>query len=412
VRGGCVAKMKKMNGLSLSNIHKSFGSKRALEGVSFEVTEGEIVAVLGPSGCGKSTLLAVIAGLEAPEVGEVRWNGQSLEGVPTHRRGFGLMFQDFALFPHLRVGENVAFGLKINTKANTKDTKVNTKGTKVNTKDTKVNTKGTKINTQDTNLNTEEHEGKGNKKTLSYFVSFVFKHSSHYNPQVVEMLELVGLPGFERRDVNTLSGGEQQRVALARSLAPHPRLLMLDEPLGSLDRALRERLITELRDILHHIHQTTIYVTHDQEEVFALADRVVVMDAGRVQQIGTPQEIYGCPTTPFVARFIGLTNLLPGIASAHGIETTIGTFPNPQGVSGLVTVLIRPEVARLSGTDGLRLEGILAEHSFRGSTCRIQVEVKGQRLAFDFPSSVDFPRVGTPLCLSLDPKRAVQLFPQ
>jgi ABC-type Fe3+/spermidine/putrescine transport system ATPase subunit len=186
---------------------------------------------------------------------------------------------------------------------------------------------------------------------------------------------------------------------------------MLDEPLGSLDRALRERLIAELHDILHGIHQTTIYVTHDQEEAFALADRVVVMDAGRVQQIGTPQEIYGCPTTPFVARFIGLTNLLPGIASAHGVESAIGIFPNPQGESGPVVVLIRPELARLSAADGLHLEGMLVERSFRGSTCRIQVEIKGQRLSFDFPSSVDFPPTGTPLRLSLDPERAIQLLP-
>jgi ABC-type Fe3+/spermidine/putrescine transport system ATPase subunit len=371
-----------MNGLSLSNLHKSFGSTKALDGVSFDVARGEIVAVLGPSGCGKSTLLSIIAGLETPDHGEVRWNGASLARIPPHRRGFGLMFQDFALFPHMNVGENVAFGLKINTKI------------------TKVDTK--------------EHEEQRNKKALCSFVrpfvSFVLKLPPHYRSQVAEILDLVGLPGFEKRDVNTLSGGEQQRVALARSLAPRPRLLMLDEPLGSLDRTLRERLIGELRTILRGMQQTAVYVTHDQEEAFTLADRVIVMDAGHVEQIGTPQVIYGHPATLFVARFLGMTNLLPGYASSQGIETLLGVFPNPESMQGPVTVLIRPDAARLTSQGDCRLDGIVTERSFRGNVSRLSVEVSNLHLTFDFPSSAPLAGEGQPVQLWLDSRTAVRAF--
>ena len=201
--------------------------------MSFDVASSEIVCLLGPSGCGKTTLLNIIAGLEQPESGQVLVEGQDIAGTPVHRRGFGLMFQDLALFPHKNVRDNVAFGLRMANLA-----------------------------------------------------------PQAIDLRVREVLELVGLAGFEQRDVNQLSGGEQQRVALARSLAPRPRLLMLDEPLSSLDRALRERLMNELRDILTRVGQTAIYVTHDQQEAFALADRVVILNAGRVAQIGTPQQVY------------------------------------------------------------------------------------------------------------------------
>jgi len=380
---------KNMNGLTLNNIHKSFLSTTALGGVSFEVAQGEIVAVLGPSGCGKSTLLAIIAGLEAPDKGEVRWQGENLAGTPPHRRGFGLMFQDFALFPHMNVADNVGFGLRITPLF-------------------------PPIEKTDGGM-------KGGKR------------------RVAEMLDLVGLPGFERRDVNTLSGGEQQRVALARALAPRPRLLMLDEPLGSLDRNLRERLTGDLRLILQGMRQTAVYVTHDQEEAFAIADRVVVMQAGCVEQVGSPQEIYSRPASPFVAGFIGLTNLVDGIATAAGIETSIGRFPNPGGFTGPVTVLIRPELRTptsggltgrtptsggltgrtptsggltggLVGKDNCILDGIVVERSFRGHSYRLTLEMEGVRLTFDLPSTEEVPAEGQTVQVCLEREAAVQVF--
>ncbi len=344
------------NGLELAGISKTFGDMQALKSVSFTVNLHEIVAVLGPSGCGKSTLLAVTAGLEPPDAGQVSWDGESLTHMPAYQRGFGLMFQDYALFPHMNVGENVAFGLHMNTLSR--------------------------------------------RETLQ---------------RANEMLELVGLVGFEERDVNTLSGGEQQRVALARSLAPQPRLLMLDEPLGALDRNLRERLILDLRAILRQLHQTAVYVTHDQQEAFILADRVVVINAGKVEQVGTPIEIYRRPASLFVARFLGLTNLFPGKVIYHEgvplVETALGTFPAPSQLMREVTVLLRPDSVRLDGIGAGKLEGRLVEATFRGNTSRILLESHGLRLEFEFLSSTLLPAAGDQVQLSFDPKEAIQIMP-
>ena len=346
-----------MPGLQLIDLCKSFGRTRAVSGVSFQIDLGEIVALLGPSGCGKSTILALIAGLEAPDEGQILWNGASLARVPIHKRNFGLMFQDFALFPHMNVSDNIAFGLRM------------------------------------TGLSPE-----------------------NIKLRVDDVLELVGLPGFGHRDVNTLSGGEQQRVALARSLAPQPHLLMLDEPLGSLDRNLRERLIDELGQILQTTHQTAIYVTHDQDEAFALANRVVVMNAGRVEQVDTPQAIYRKPATTFVARFLGMRNLLPGeailIQGRPVVATQIGHLPVDHHLDGKVTVLLHPDAVHLGTHGPVTIAGRLIGCSFRGSTFRALISVKDVTLEFDFQSTTKLENIGELVQLSFDPGEALQVYAQ
>jgi len=349
--------------LHVSHIFKSFSGTPVLRNVSFDADEGEIVCLLGPSGCGKTTLLRIIAGLETPDTGAVTFDGRDLASVPIHQRGFGLMFQDFALFPHKNVWENVIFGLRM--------------------------------------------------QSLS---------PDQIRRQASEAMALVGLAGFERRDVNELSGGEKQRVALARSLAPRPRLLMLDEPLGSLDRKLREELMNELRHILKTAGLTSIYVTHDQQEAFAIADRVAIMNAGRIVQTGAPQEVYRSPASEWVARFLGLTNLLEGeVESSGAIRTPIGTLrlngALPTGES--VLVLIRPDAALLKDEGGTpaargqvmkdeeqranRVEGVIVEKSFRGGHTRSIIRAGEVDLVFEFSASADLPTIGERIRLSLNP---------
>jgi ABC-type Fe3+/spermidine/putrescine transport system ATPase subunit len=331
--------------LEVSSVSKSFAGKPVLRDVSLSVEDGEIACLLGPSGCGKTTLLRIIAGLETADSGGVTFRRRALDDVPVHRRGFGLMFQDYALFPHKDVAANVAFGLRMQALP-----------------------------------------------------------GPQVAARVAEMLSLVGLEGYERRRVYDLSGGEQQRVALARSLAPGPRLLMLDEPLGSLDRALREELMNELRAILKRVGVTAMYVTHDQEEAFALADRVIIMRRGCIVQQGAPQAVHRRPGSAWVARFLGLTNLLPGrVASLDPlqVDTSLGvlrpTRAEEQVEAGQeVILLIRPEAARLDDTSqgehGMILQGTVQQWSFRGGHYRLVVQHDaGVDLAFELPWNAERP---------------------
>jgi ABC-type Fe3+/spermidine/putrescine transport system ATPase subunit len=347
--------------LELRRITKSYPDGWTLAAVSFSVERGEIVCLLGPSGCGKTTLLRLVAGLETPDAGQILVDGQDVTRVPPNLRGFGLMFQEYALFPHKDVFGNVAFGLRMQRLA---------------------------------------------REAVA--------------ERVADALALVGLAGFERRDVSQLSGGERQRVALARSLAPQPRLLMLDEPLGALDRGLRERLLDELPDILHRAGVTVITVTHDQEEAFAIADRVVLMRDGCVVQIGEPEEVYRRPAFTWVARFLGLTNLLDAKIVEGGVETTIGRLEigdralepaRSQSPSSNLQLLIRPEAAQL-GEDGPNVvRGVVTERSFRGERYRLTVRHdSGIELAFNMPANVDLLACGERIALSLDP-RALALLP-
>lgn len=338
--------------LEVRGVTKSFGASVVLKQVSLSVRDREIVALLGPSGCGKTTLLRVIAGLEQPDEGVVMFDGRDVTAVPASQRGFGLMFQDYALFPHMDVAGNVAFGL--------------------------------------------EMRGWDRPRIEA---------------RVAEILGLVGLQGYGRRRVFELSGGEQQRVALARSLAPEPQVLMLDEPLGSLDRALREQLLDELRRILRRVGVMAIYVTHDQQEAFALADRVVLMREGRIVQEGAPEEVYRHPADAFVARFLGLPNLIPAqIVGPHQVRTPLGVMavadPLEPSSDGRGLLVVRPESARLTHGDDEGdnvIEGEVVDCSFRGSLYRVRVRhASGVELELDVdPVDDGSPRVGEILRLRL-----------
>ena len=255
--------------LSVIGATVEFGRVRALDRIDLEVATAEVVAILGPSGCGKSTLLRAVAGLQPLDAGEIRWNGEDLAGLPVHRRDFGLMFQEHALFSHRDVAANVAFGLRM-----------------------------------------QKLEAPARRRRIR------------------EVLALVGLTGFGERQIATLSGGEAQRVALARSLAPEPRLLMLDEPLGSLDRPRRDELTEELRTLLRRVGVTVLHVTHDHDEAFAVADRVAVMQSGHIARIGTPAEVWHDPRRAEVARFLGHANVVT-VGEAGAVAW--GRLPAPAG---------------------------------------------------------------------------------
>ncbi|GAA2290702.1 ABC transporter ATP-binding protein [Streptomyces hawaiiensis] len=301
--------------LALQGATVRFGGRTVLDAVDLEVAEHEIVCVLGPSGSGKSTLLRAVAGLQPLDSGRVVLDGRNQAGVPAHRRGVGLMFQDHQLFPQRDVAGNVAFGLRMH--------------------------------------------GESKRQQAE---------------RVKELLDLVGLPGAGRRAVAALSGGEQQRVALARALAPNPRLLMLDEPLGQLDRTLRERLVVELKELFGRLGTTVLAVTHDQGEAFALADRVVVMRDGRIAQSGTPLEVWQRPADAFVARFLGFENVVEATVGTEAADTPWGKVPVPENASqGARTLLVRPAGVRLVPADmGLRCT--VTARTFKGTHVALHLQ--------------------------------------
>jgi len=315
--------------LELIDIRKSYEGKPLLEGVSIRIDRSETVCLLGPSGGGKSTLLRIAAGLESPESGRVLWNGEDITRTPAHRRGFGLMFQDYALFPHLNVAENVAFGLRMQ------------------------------------NL-----------------------PADRIRRETGEALARVELAGFERRRTADLSGGEQQRVALARALAPRPKLLMLDEPLGALDRSLREQLTGQLRRLLRELQIPALYVTHDQEEAFGVAQRVALLHGGRIVQSGRPEELIAGPVSAWAADFLGLGTVLRGTVKSVRplrIQTALGEFeaqaapPGPKkGEAGWI--LLRPgggSLRRGGGKTAGGIRGVAVESVRRGEAYRIRLRTAG-----------------------------------
>ena len=311
--------------LRLEDLTVAFGDHVALDAVDLEVGDAEVVALLGPSGCGKTTLLRVVAGLQAPTGGRVRLDGADVAAVPPHQRGVGLMFQEYALFPHRDVGSNVGFGLAMRRAP-----------------------------------------------------------KAEVRQRVAEVLDLVGLGGYERRAVGALSGGEQQRVALARALAPSPRVLMLDEPLGALDRTLRDRLVVDLQHLFEELAVTVVYVTHDQGEALALADRVVVMERGAIAQVGSPGEVWAHPETASVAGLLGL-------ATVVDVEVVGGVATAPWGTLGAVAglgdgpgqVVVRPDsiVVGPPGSAGVRATVI--GRTFRGERTVVRLALGATEAVVD-----------------------------
>ncbi len=317
------------NLLTVTNLTKTYDAAQtpALSDVSFDLDEGKSLAVLGPSGCGKSTLLRLIAGLETPDAGEAAMNGESLSGIPPHRRGFGLMHQDLALFPHLNVRDNIAFGLR-----------------------------------------SQRWDAEDIQRRVN------------------ELLELMRIEPLADRSVDAISGGEQQRVALARSLAPRPRLLMLDEPLGALDRRLREELAQEIRRIRDHEGVTLIYVTHDHDEAFAVADDILVLEQGRAVQHGPPEDVWLNPATPFVARFLGHENLFPCEVSttedgANEARCALGTWqPVDVPTSQVCTALIPPEAITIAEPNHNGAEATIEDVTLQGGSYDVTLNIRGENL--------------------------------
>jgi len=332
--------------INLTDVSKSYDGELVLDHINLQIHDKEFVTLLGPSGCGKTTTLRIIGGFESPDTGDVAFDGKSVKDVPPHKRPVNTVFQKYALFPHLNVFENIAFGLRL-------------------------------------------------KKTPEETI----------REKVKEMLSLVNLKGFERRRVSTLSGGQQQRVAIARALVNEPEVLLLDEPLGALDLKLRKDMQNELKKMQKATGITFIYVTHDQEEALSMSDIVVVMANGQIQQIGSPTDIYNEPENAFVADFIGESNIVDGIMlddykvrfSGHTFDCVDAGF----GKKEAVDVVVRPEDVDVVDVEKGMLEGTVTSVTFKGVHWEIIVDIGGFKWMIQ---TTDFVAEGAHIGLFIEPE--------
>lgn len=352
-----------MGRLSLTSISKRYGDFVALHPSDLEIDNGEFVTLLGPSGCGKTTLLRIIAGLIEPTTGTVQVDDADITTMPPQRRGIGMVFQDYALFPHLTISENIGFGLK-------------------------------------------EHR----------------YPRAEMDARVVELLQLIKLPDIGKRLPVEISGGQQQRVAFARAIAHTPQILLMDEPLGALDLKLREAMQLELRELQRKLGITTVYVTHDQSEAMYLSDRIAVINNGRIEQIGTGREIYDRPASRFVAEFVGQINIMPAdvvgeeggycVVESNGASLR-AVAPRP-GVRGSCLVAIRPHAIQIAdsgtaGANGNVIEGRILSQVFNGNVLHVQVEVGSAIINVEARPSSDARPDGAPVALHWNPSDTLVL---
>ncbi|MEO6395545.1 MAG: ABC transporter ATP-binding protein [Devosia sp.] len=340
--------------LAIANITKSFGGNQVVKGVDLSFDKGEFVSLLGPSGCGKTTILRMVAGFERPTTGSIIVEGSDITDLPPNRRQIGMVFQAYALFPNMNVANNIGFGLKIAGQS---------------------------------------------REAITH--------------RVDEMLRLIGLPNFGERFPFELSGGQQQRVALARALAPSPRMLLLDEPLSALDAKIRVSLREEIRAIQRELGITTLFVTHDQEEALSISDRIVVMNAGRVDQVGQPFEIYNRPATRFVATFVGTLNTITAIVAdpaarsvtIDGQSASVPALPPGAKPGDPVSLALRPEAIALgeAGPGDIALNGTVSEVNFLGAVIRVRVGLGDNDLHVDIfnDQRTPPPAIGSPARLAI-----------
>lgn len=332
--------------IEIKNLSKTFGDNTVLDNLTLDIEKDEFLTLLGPSGCGKTTLLKILAGFESADEGEILFNGRKINDIPSYERTINTVFQKYALFSHMNVYENVAFGLRI--------------------------------------------------KKLP---------KNEIDSKVKEMLKLVALEGFEKRKIDSLSGGQQQRVAIARALVNEPKVLLLDEPLSALDLKLRKEMQIELKKIQKKVGITFIFVTHDQEEALTMSDKIVVMNKGVIQQMGTPQDIYNEPVNSFVADFIGESNIVPGVMlEDYSVKFNSHVFPCvDKGFKENedVEVVIRPEDIKMVNEDEGMLKGKVLSSIFKG--VHYELEVEGNETTWIIHSTKTYP-VGSMIGLDIHPE--------
>ena len=348
-----------MGSVKVNNLIKSFGSFTALQNIDLDIKEGEFFALLGPSGCGKTTMMRCIAGFEQPTSGTIHIGDREVEKIPANKRNCGMVFQSYALFPHMNVFENVAYSLNIK-----------------------------QLNSSNIFKQAGIYARLLNKK--------LGKTPKHIETKVMEILKYVELDQHAHRLTSELSGGQQQRVALARALVMEPAVLLMDEPLSNLDQKLRHSMRNTIRRIQQELGITTIFVTHDQEEAMSMADRVAVMDAGNIIQIGTPTDLYSNPATPFIANFVGTSNILKGtvVGNANGLYRVQGEGFDLQSTKKPnkpeVDVIIRPEHIKVEAAESVItssetnvIQGIVLMSTYLGSIVRYDVQVGSYQLVID-----------------------------